>query len=167
MLKLEILVYNLGKKCGSREICINFKEKTKVGKNKLFLLIFIILLIILFGIYVVAACDMLGINFAAETSSSEAAKNKEETNLEQDTEETVVEFTEEETTTTTIPQEQQTIETSADTSTVITAGITNQTARRIALTFDAGWEYENTEELLNLLDEYNLKATFFSRGLWV
>jgi peptidoglycan/xylan/chitin deacetylase (PgdA/CDA1 family) len=49
---------------------------------------------------------------------------------------------------------------------VVTSGINNAT-RKIALTFDAGWEYENTEALLNLLYEYNIKATFFTRGMWV
>ncbi len=58
-------------------------------------------------------------------------------------------------------------ETTADASTVISAGIINHATKQIALTFDAGWEYENTEALLNLLDEYNVKATFFARGLWV
>jgi len=58
-------------------------------------------------------------------------------------------------------------ETTADASTVITAGIVNHAAKQIALTFDAGWEYENTEALLDLLDKYNVKATFFTRGLWV
>jgi len=56
--------------------------------------------------------------------------------------------------------------TTADTSIVITAGIVNSTTKQIALTFDAGWLYENTEALLNLLDKYNVKATFFVRGLW-
>ena len=66
-----------------------------------------------------------------------------------------------------ILQEQQTIETSMDASTVVESGTDNQETKRIALTFDAGWEYANTETLLNLLDEYNVKSTFFARGLWV
>jgi len=57
-------------------------------------------------------------------------------------------------------------ETTADVSTVIEAGIANHATKQIALTFDAGWLYENTEALLNLLDKYNVKATFFVRGLW-
>ena len=57
-------------------------------------------------------------------------------------------------------------ETTADASTVISAGIVNHATKQIALTFDAGWLYENTEPLLNLLDKYNVKATFFVRGLW-
>jgi peptidoglycan/xylan/chitin deacetylase (PgdA/CDA1 family) len=57
-------------------------------------------------------------------------------------------------------------EATADASTVITAGIVNHATKQIALTFDAGWLYENTEALLNLLDKYNVKATFFVRGLW-
>ena len=49
---------------------------------------------------------------------------------------------------------------------VITNGRTNPECMKMALTFDSGWEYENTETLLNLLDEYGVKATFFTRGLW-
>ena len=71
------------------------------------------------------------------------------------------------TTTSTKLQEQQTLETSMDTSTVVESGTDNQETKRIALTFDAGWEYANTETLLNLLDEYNVKSTFFARGFWV
>jgi len=62
---------------------------------------------------------------------------------------------------------EQLVETSSDVSTVITEGIVNHTTKQIALTFDAGWEFRNTEALLNLLDKYNIKATFFVRGLWV
>jgi len=67
----------------------------------------------------------------------------------------------------TATQQEQAKETTADASTVIREGIVNHTTKQIALTFDAGWLYENTEALLNLLDEYNVKATFFVRGLWV
>ncbi|MCL4384951.1 MAG: polysaccharide deacetylase family protein [Actinobacteria bacterium] len=38
--------------------------------------------------------------------------------------------------------------------------------KQVALTFDSGWEYKNTEEFLNILESYNIKATFFTRGLW-
>jgi peptidoglycan/xylan/chitin deacetylase (PgdA/CDA1 family) len=55
----------------------------------------------------------------------------------------------------------------ADLSKVITAGIVKQASKQIALTFDAGWLYENTNSILNLLDLYNVKATFFVRGFWV
>lgn len=54
-----------------------------------------------------------------------------------------------------------------DLSKVIKAGIVNQGKKQIALTFDIGWLYENTDAILNLLDENNVKATFFTRGLWV
>jgi Predicted xylanase/chitin deacetylase len=54
-----------------------------------------------------------------------------------------------------------------DSSTVIRAGIVKQASKQIALTFDAGWLYENTNAILNLLDQYNVKATFFVRGFWV
>ena len=67
----------------------------------------------------------------------------------------------------TATQQEQAKETTADASTVVREGIVNHTTKQIALTFDAGWLYENTEALLNLLDEYNVKATFFVRGLWV
>ena len=66
-----------------------------------------------------------------------------------------------------IIMQEQTVETSSDISTVIIAGIVNRPAKQIAITFDAGWEFKNTEALLNLLDKYNIKATFFVRGLWV
>lgn len=50
---------------------------------------------------------------------------------------------------------------------VITAGIVQRAPKQIALTFDAGWLYENTNAILDLLDLYNVKATFFVRGFWV
>jgi peptidoglycan/xylan/chitin deacetylase (PgdA/CDA1 family) len=68
---------------------------------------------------------------------------------------------------TTAAKQEKTKETSTDASTIITAGIINNNTKQIALTFDAGWLYENTETLLNLLDKYDIKATFFVRGLWV
>lgn len=39
--------------------------------------------------------------------------------------------------------------------------------KRVALTFDAGWEFELTPKLLDLLDAAGIKATFFLRGAWV
>ena len=71
--------------------------------------------------------------------------------------------------TTTVPATttSQSKETTADASTIITVGIVNPSKKQLALTFDAGWLYENTDALLNLLDKYNVKATFFTRGLWV
>jgi len=37
----------------------------------------------------------------------------------------------------------------------------------LAITFDAAWGAENTEYLLNILSEKNVKATFFLCGYWV
>ena len=37
---------------------------------------------------------------------------------------------------------------------------------KIALTFDVAWENSNTEELIEILDEYGAKATFFITGDW-
>lgn len=37
----------------------------------------------------------------------------------------------------------------------------------IAVTFDASWGADNTPKLLDILDEYNAKCTFFLVGLWV
>jgi peptidoglycan/xylan/chitin deacetylase (PgdA/CDA1 family) len=122
-------------------------------KNKLFPLFSILILLTLLG--TAATCNLCGITPTTETVSSDTAENETDDTSAQDTEEeTVAEATEEETT-------------SADASTVIRAGIVNHATKQIALTFDAGWLYENTEALLNLLDEYNVKATFFVRGLWV
>nr|WP_316625656.1 polysaccharide deacetylase family protein [uncultured Ruminococcus sp.] len=38
---------------------------------------------------------------------------------------------------------------------------------RIAISFDAAWGDEQTEQLLDILDENNVKATFFLVGDWV
>lgn len=37
---------------------------------------------------------------------------------------------------------------------------------KIALTFDVAWENSNTDELIEILDEYGAKATFFITGDW-
>lgn len=37
----------------------------------------------------------------------------------------------------------------------------------VAITFDAAWGNEDTEQLLSILDEYNVIATFFLCGKWV
>ena len=37
---------------------------------------------------------------------------------------------------------------------------------KIAVTFDVAWENSNTDELLDILDEYGAKATFFITGDW-
>ena len=36
-----------------------------------------------------------------------------------------------------------------------------------SLTFDAAWGNEDTQELIDILDQYNVKATFFVVGDWV
>lgn len=38
---------------------------------------------------------------------------------------------------------------------------------QIALTFDAAWGNEDTEVILSILEEYQVKATFFMTGGWV
>lgn len=38
---------------------------------------------------------------------------------------------------------------------------------QVALTFDAGWEFDRTEALLKTLKDHDVKATFFLRGGWV
>lgn len=37
----------------------------------------------------------------------------------------------------------------------------------VSLSFDAAWGNEDTEELIKILDSYNVKATFFLVGEWV
>jgi peptidoglycan/xylan/chitin deacetylase (PgdA/CDA1 family) len=122
-------------------------------KNKLFPLFFILILLTLLG--TAATCNLFGIIPTTETTTSGTIRNETGKTSPQTTavKETAAEATEEKTT--------------ADASTVITAGIVNHGKKQIALTFDAGWEYENTELLLNLLDKYSVKSTFFVRGLWV
>lgn len=39
--------------------------------------------------------------------------------------------------------------------------------KKVALSFDAAWGNEDTEELLSILEEHNLKVTFFMTGGWV
>ncbi len=50
---------------------------------------------------------------------------------------------------------------------VINSGIISSEEKQIALTFDAGWLFDQTIDLLNVLDDYQVKATFFLRGKWV
>ncbi len=50
---------------------------------------------------------------------------------------------------------------------VITSGTISSGGKQIALTFDSGWLYEQTIPLLNVLDQYEVKATFFPRALWL
>lgn len=42
-----------------------------------------------------------------------------------------------------------------------------RTDKKIALTIDAAWEDDKTEFILDTLDKYNIKATFFLCGYWV
>jgi polysaccharide deacetylase family sporulation protein PdaB len=39
--------------------------------------------------------------------------------------------------------------------------------KKIALTFDVSWGEDNTEKILDILDKYNVKATFFVVGGWI
>lgn len=39
--------------------------------------------------------------------------------------------------------------------------------KKIAISFDASWGADNTEKLLDILDKYNVKTTFFLVGGWV
>lgn len=143
-------------------------------KRKYFLLFFILLLVIICGIAVVFNLwDILPV--AGTASSNKIEENISEPVAEEETgenatgEERDANASGEETGATATTQENS-IDTSAELSTelsiVITSGI-NNTTKKIALTFDAGWEYANAEALLNLLYGYNIKATFFTRGMWV
>lgn len=38
--------------------------------------------------------------------------------------------------------------------------------KKVSLTFDVAWENSNTQELIDILDEYNARATFFVTGDW-
>ncbi|MCM8711630.1 polysaccharide deacetylase family sporulation protein PdaB [Clostridium sp. SYSU_GA19001] len=39
--------------------------------------------------------------------------------------------------------------------------------KKIALTFDLSWGNDNTSKILDILDEYKVKATFFLVGAWI
>ena len=39
--------------------------------------------------------------------------------------------------------------------------------KKIAISFDAAWGTEYTDDILNILDKYNVKTTFFLVGFWV
>lgn len=47
------------------------------------------------------------------------------------------------------------------------AGSAKRATKSIALTFDAGWVYDTTGELLDILDREGVRATFFLRAKWV
>ena len=53
-----------------------------------------------------------------------------------------------------------------DVSKVTKEGMISEGQKKIALTFDAGWLYDQTIPLLNVLDAYQVKSTFFLRALW-
>ena len=50
---------------------------------------------------------------------------------------------------------------------VIRSGTVSSGGKQIALTFDSGWLFDQTIPLLNVLDQYGVKATFFPRALWL
>ncbi len=52
---------------------------------------------------------------------------------------------------------------------VITSGTVAPASgkKQIALTFDSGWEYAHCIPLLEILDQYGIKATFFPRADWL
>ncbi len=130
----------------------------KKTKNKLFLPVAVIMLVFFTGS--AAICNMCRVDVEPETA---ATVKTTEAIIE---ETTAVQTTEQETPITESVQEQFTIETSADTSTVIYSGAITG-SNRIALTFDSGWEFENTETMLDILDDYGVSSTFFVRGMWV
>jgi len=39
--------------------------------------------------------------------------------------------------------------------------------KKIAITFDAAWSAEDTDEIIKILEDYNAKATIFVLGTWV
>lgn len=43
----------------------------------------------------------------------------------------------------------------------------SDTSKYVALSFDAAWGAEDTLEILDILDKYNIKVTFFMTGGWV
>lgn len=50
---------------------------------------------------------------------------------------------------------------------IVWEGTGTEDGNQIALTFDAGWEFDNALSILDVLDQYQVKATFFLRGGWV
>lgn len=39
--------------------------------------------------------------------------------------------------------------------------------KKISITFDVNWGVDNTDKILEILDKYNVKATFFLVGAWI
>lgn len=56
---------------------------------------------------------------------------------------------------------------SKDQSLVVSSAALPSEKKQIALTFDAGWLYDQLIDLLDVLDDYGVKSTFFLRGKWV
>lgn len=42
----------------------------------------------------------------------------------------------------------------------------NTTEKKMCITFDVNWGEDKTKEILDILDKYNVKATFYIIGLW-
>ena len=43
----------------------------------------------------------------------------------------------------------------------------NTDQKQVAISFDAAWGADKTEKIMEICDEYNVKATFFLVGMWV
>lgn len=43
----------------------------------------------------------------------------------------------------------------------------NSTEKKVAISFDAAWGADKTEKIMDICDEYGIKATFFLVGFWV
>ncbi len=120
-------------------------------KKKLFLRLIIFSFTLLLTAFYLFSCNLL-----VSSSTSEIPVTEETTTTirtEEEPDEVIIKDT-----TTTLR--------SGEPSIVITNGKIDPERKRIALTFDSGWEYENAEHLLNCLDEFGIKATFFTRGFW-
>lgn len=50
---------------------------------------------------------------------------------------------------------------------LVYGGASQLEEKQIALTFDSGWEYDQTRQLLQILEDYQVRGTFFLRGGWV
>jgi len=50
---------------------------------------------------------------------------------------------------------------------LVYGGASQLEGKQIALTFDSGWEYDQTRQLLQVLEDYQVRATFFLRAGWV
>lgn len=50
---------------------------------------------------------------------------------------------------------------------VVQKGTLESSSKRIALTFDSGWLYDQAIPLLDTLDQYGVTATFFPRAYWI